>query len=525
MFFTVLEILLRVRDALTPLLIAVMVMGIAAAVIALCREQRFLTGPLGRFRALTPMGRVAVVVLLCLLTRWAGSKPEGASPSGSAKASSSPLPRHSEPTQDNAGNSPVSNLVVTAFKVEGQGVSFETAWPGDLLDRALSRDIHLFASTNLLERKWTCLCAVPLPSHTNSFTFTVTANDVAASVRQRFLDTFGGRGFYTFVLDFDSDGDGLPDWRERVLGLDPADPSDAFRDDDGDGLVNLHECWAGCDPFTPDGSNTLLSVMARSVDDRIAGREPAISLPLYSNYESAGSAYDLTVNTNCWAYGIDFSCCSMWNSYDKHRGHAATAISPCHIVFAEHFKTPVGTTYFFKGTNNVIYSSMLTRKVQILNSDIEIGLLGSPLPGAVVPARILPENYRSYLGTARGLPVVTLDQEEKALVMELAALPARRKTDGNENVQCQEAHTAARRAFCEEMVDGDSSNPRFLVVGNKLVLLHAMYLGGYGYGPLLTLYKNEIQAAMDSLCLDGDYRLIEFDFSDYAAEPLSWEDL
>ncbi len=152
---------------------------------------------------------------------------------------------------------------------------------------------------------------------------------------------------------FDKDNDGILDRCEVEFGLSPSNPADAFSDSDGDGLINLHEYWMGCDKDIPDGTNTLLSIMARSIDERIAGKDPDEALPIYANYETATSAYELIPNTNCWAYGIDFSCCSMWNSItaqqSNHRWYAATAISPRHVIMGAHFGTPTSRTYYFMG--------------------------------------------------------------------------------------------------------------------------------------------------------------------------------
>lgn len=45
----------------------------------------------------------------------------------------------------------------------------------------------------------------------------------------------------------DSDGDGIPDWAEDLMGLNRNDPTDAALDPDGDGLTNLQEFLAGTD--------------------------------------------------------------------------------------------------------------------------------------------------------------------------------------------------------------------------------------------------------------------------------------
>ncbi len=51
-----------------------------------------------------------------------------------------------------------------------------------------------------------------------------------------------------FGLNRDSDGDGIPDWREQQFGENPHDPTDASADPDGDGKTNLQEYLARTHP-------------------------------------------------------------------------------------------------------------------------------------------------------------------------------------------------------------------------------------------------------------------------------------
>lgn len=50
----------------------------------------------------------------------------------------------------------------------------------------------------------------------------------------------------------DEDDDLLPDDWELSVGLDPADPADAWFDNDADGLINLQEFILETDPMNPD---------------------------------------------------------------------------------------------------------------------------------------------------------------------------------------------------------------------------------------------------------------------------------
>ena len=88
--------------------------------------------------------------------------------------------------------------------------------------------------------------------------------------------------------EYDEGADVLLDWWEHLhsdAGFSSTNSADALLDPDGDGLLNLHEYWADCNPLAPDGSNTVLSAMSRSIDDRIRGRTTNdLSNCVYLNY-------------------------------------------------------------------------------------------------------------------------------------------------------------------------------------------------------------------------------------------------
>ena len=71
-----------------------------------------------------------------------------------------------------------------------------------------------------------------------------------------------------------------------------------------------------------------------------------------------------------------------------------------------------------------------------------------------------------------------------------------------------------RDRYFEEVVSGDSGDPKFFVSGDTAILVCCLLSygnGNSGIGPFVTYYKDRIQAIMDSLC--PGYQLREFDLS------------
>lgn len=258
-------------------------------------------------------------------------------------------------------------------------------------------------------------------------------------------------------------------------------------------------------------SNTVPYKAIHGIDDRIFGLSPTNTLAKFLNYQANGT--NVVVNPDFWARDLDTSCVSFWNSYN-HNCRAGTAISKRHILTAEHFSIPNGHRVWFMDTNGVVVTRTVVGGARVRycgqDTDIRVQLLDSELPNTVTSARILPVNYETYILDGYGLPVAAFDQEEKFLVADLGHLPT------NESASL-DAHgmlpsNSERRRFYEDVVTGDSGNPRFLIVGDKLAFVHTFHYGGGGIGEFLTLFRNEIQALMDTLC--PGYTLEEVDFSD-----------
>ena len=187
-------------------------------------------------------------------------------------------------------------FAITSFSLdrESHSVSFTAAWTSNLFGYVDSRNVDLFSSTNLLERRWTSLGALAMPPGTNACAFVVTSNDVSAAARPQFLDAFAGLGFFRFGFDLDSDGDGLTDAYEALYWL--TDPLVA--DTDGDGLSDGEEIDGGLDPLSADSDGDGLGD-----GDELGWCEGVDSLP---DFDLSGGTdlLDATKNYDCRAFVV-----------------------------------------------------------------------------------------------------------------------------------------------------------------------------------------------------------------------------
>ena len=325
--------------------------------------------------------------------------------------------------------------------------------------------------------------------------------------------------------NFDCNNNELPDWWEAQTGLSSVTNGGAYVDTDGDGLINLHEFWANCNPFVPDGSNTLLSVASRIMDDCMRGKSPSGTLQKFINYQVNGANGVFVINTNCWANGIDTSCVSMWNS-STGQFRAGVAISRRHILLAFHFSLGVGTRIYFHEQNGNVHTNTLVARYRLDGTDILIGALRDDLPNTITPACILPPDYNNYIGLGKGLPVLRFDQYEQCVVCEISqSFPFEMSYSDGSREQSFATTTPMvdmRKPFYIHARGGDSGNPTFVIVGNEVVLLGCLHGGYYDSdgntvrivnSPFVTSYADAIQAAMDLLA--PGYSLRYLDCSPY----------
>lgn len=305
----------------------------------------------------------------------------------------------------------------------------------------------------------------------------------------------------------DADSDGIPDNWETAHGLCPTNSLDALEDPDGDGLVNLHEYWHGFDPHADDGGGTVLSILSRSIDGRLAGKNPEKALPVYSNYVANAKSGIFVPNPDCWAAGLDFSCASPWNSGDIGNWRAGTLISPRHILYAEHFKVPPLVDVLFVAPDGSVSRSRHVARKRVGDSDICIGLLDPPVTNSLAIAKFLPSDSFRHLGLLKGIPSMGLDQEEKALVFDLD----RRFFAGTNRISTiafGKSRNPVRRDFYELPVKHDSGNPLFLFFGSAPVLVGTLHTDWAVDD--CSAFLDAIQETMDDLSPGDTLEILDF---------------
>jgi hypothetical protein len=226
----------------------------------------------------------------------------------------------------------------------------------------------------------------------------------------------------------------------------------------------------------------------------------------------AGGAY--VRNTSCWLADLvaKLTCISPWNS-NGGQNQAGTLVSPRHLVMAEHYQFGVGTKVRYITADNQVVERTVTavQSVGPSNSqdyyatDITVALLDSDVPPSISPAKVLPNNWLSYLPsltTVTGVPAIATNQYKQVLVSDFIS------------TQTGIAPTNAQRLlFFRTIISGDSGSPAFLVVNNELVLLTTWTWGGGGGGPNYANLLASINAVMTSL--GGSYQLTPADLSGF----------
>ena len=333
--------------------------------------------------------------------------------------------------------------------------------------------------------------------------------------------------------DFDADGDGMLDDWELAHGFSPTNMVDSVQDADGDGFINLYEYIAGTDPndATENGEGTALYVATHGVDDRIAGTEPSIAIAYYSAYSPQG--YGITgdvqnvyfqPNTNSWMHGVDMSCLSVYD--DGPQGawrHPLTAITPQHVISARHVHPENGLRVTFQSRcGDVVVRTLVAQTFipGVAEDDLWIGLLDSPLPPNIKPAKLLPSGYELYIGSGRKIPLVRIGNNKSCNLHDIVYLAP---NTGHGRMCCLEfSADISRHKYIRGPVGMDSGHPLFILFGQDLCFIcpaKGFYRSeNQATGYLCTYFQNLIRHAVNGLTLEmgkDPMAIVEFDFAVY----------
>jgi len=256
------------------------------------------------------------------------------------------------------------------------------------------------------------------------------------------------------------------------------------------------------DTFVDYLPGSLGKAAASSLDSIIAGGG---ELTLFSAKSQPAGTFER--NTACWAGSLDWTGVSPTNSADAFR-RGGTLVSPRHLIWANHFNIPNGTQIIFVSNNNTTVTRTVANSSPIPNTDIQVGVLNEDVEEGVSFYAVMPSTWREYLATVfqTFLPLVTTDQEQKALCRELTTI-----TEASDFIAHRRAQQAERQALSEQIVVGDSGQPLFLVLNGQMILLGCHYSawGATNIASNITA----INAAMTTL--GGGYQLTTADLSSF----------
>ena len=226
----------------------------------------------------------------------------------------------------------------------------------------------------------------------------------------------------------------------------------------------------------------LFTDTSLAIDSRILGKNPTISKPIFTTEDDATSTY--VRNTDCWAYDLDLTCNSVWNSaegYPSGKTGSGTLIARRHIIFAASYEIPENTIIRFVTKDNVVVERTLVAikrhpDYSAYFPDLTIGVLDSDVPNTITPCKLIDYGILNYLQqNIRNIPILTINQDRNALICDGAAINPTLTTyteplyDNN--------HTT-RDQYFQQLLVGDSGTPQFIIIKNKLVLLSMTTYGG-----------------------------------------------
>lgn len=257
-----------------------------------------------------------------------------------------------------------------------------------------------------------------------------------------------------------------------------------------------------------DYSAIPLPDLNRDIDKRIWGLTATTgNKQIYSSVNHTTATY--IRNTGCWAYGIDLTPISVWNSQGANQ-RGGILISPRHVLMANHY--PVAGIMRWVDLNNNVVSGGLSGDINIAGTDLRIGVLSGDITGAISFAKVFSSGFTGYFNTS-GMPMLFTDQEEKALV-------GQTNITLGQNIDIEQSSELYRSGFYELPIGGDSGDPVCGVIGNELVVLTTFYSAMSG--PNISYYYDLVNSGINALGNSNGYQLTPVAQTYF---PINWNSL
>ncbi|ESO82608.1 hypothetical protein LOTGIDRAFT_155622 [Lottia gigantea] len=247
----------------------------------------------------------------------------------------------------------------------------------------------------------------------------------------------------------------------------------------------------------------LFHAISRTIDDRLQlsrarGITPEKAKPIFSKQDHTNKVY--VRNTHCWAYGLDLTSISPWNSNHGTR-KAGTLVTKRHLLWARHYSLKIGDTVRFIMANNTVVDRKIAGTKLVNHSskghesfwgrDIVVGMLDKDVPDGISFSKVMPrdlDEFRPVYNTR--LPVMSTDFEEHAIVTDFSYY---RNTGIGLRIPAKDS---IEYEYYEKKIGGDSGNPSFFIINDELVLLFVFTSGGAGGGTSINHYYDEINRLM-----------------------------
>ena len=181
----------------------------------------------------------------------------------------------------------------------------------------------------------------------------------------------------------------------------------------------------------------------------------------------------------------------------------ATAVTPWHILEANHNKNEVSSKLYFCDAQNHTFVRTIVAGTEIrpdIHSDTWLAVLDEALPPSISPMPLMPPDWTNHVILSR-LPAAALNQEREFGSAEILSFSQAVKGWFCYGYLYQHSSLAPTLQF-RPLKAGDSGRPIVTLVGTDLVLLGHLTFepGGEKFiGPDYSLYGPDIQTAIKTL--------------------------